>query len=313
MNLLRPLDDTLYLFDLMEQGLPGRSSGYLLTGSKTLLIDTGSSPSHSRILAALAEIGVAPTDLDYCILTHVHLDHAGGAGLLAQACPNTVFVAQERAARHLVDPSRLIAGARAVYGDAMDQLFGAILPIPEDRVLIRRHGEQLRLPDRTLTFYDTPGHARHHFSIHDPARAAIFAGDAVGIRYVTEFTGWDFEFVLPSTSPTDFDPDAVAATVALLRTLAAETIYHTHFGPSPAAEALDATRDAARAFADLADALYDADMTWEELGMSLQGFIGADLRRQGHGESLDMARLGIDIELDAKGLLYWQQMKRNLS
>ncbi|MCY0902277.1 MAG: MBL fold metallo-hydrolase [Firmicutes bacterium] len=313
MNLLRPLDDTLYLFDLMEQGLPGRSSGYLLVGSKTLLVDTGSSPSHTRILAALDEIGIAPSALDYCILTHVHLDHAGGAGLLAQACPNTLFIAQERAARHLIDPSRLIAGARSVYGDTMEALFGAILPIPEDRVLIRRHGEQLQLPDRTLTFYDTPGHARHHFSIHDPARAAIFAGDAVGIRYVTEFTGWDFEFILPSTSPTDFDPDAVATTVSLLQTLGAETIYHTHFGPSPAAAALAATKEGARAFAELADALYDEEMTWEELAMSLQGFIGADLRRQGYTDPLDMDRLGIDVELDAKGLLYWQRMKRTLS
>jgi len=310
MTLLTKLDDQLYLFDLLEQGLPGRSSAYLLTGSKNVLIDTGSAPSHERILAALAEAKLTPEQLNYCILTHVHLDHAGGAGLLAAACPHTIFVAQERAARHLIDPSRLIAGARTVYGDSFESSFGTILPVPAERVLVRKNGEQLELGDRTLTFYDTPGHAKHHFSVHDPLRGAIFAGDTLGIRYVKAFTGWDFEFILPSTSPTDFDPQGVLYSVNLLQKLNAHTVYHTHFGPSPADEAYSATLTGALAFAQLADTLYDPDLTWEELALSLQGYIGAHLHKLGVHESLPIENLGIDIELDAKGLLFYEEQKR---
>lgn len=310
MGLLQQLDERLFYFDLLEQSLPGRSSAYLIKGQHNILIETGSSPCHSRIITALDEAGLRPEDLHFCIVTHVHLDHAGGAGLLATACPQTIFVAQERAARHLIDPTRLIAGAKAVYGDAFESYFGPVLPVPSDRVLVRRDGEALDLPEQTLVFYDTPGHAKHHFSVHDPRRRAIFAGDALGIRYVRQFTGWDFEFILPSTSPTDFDPAGVAYTVERLGSLDAETVYHTHFGPSPAKEALQETLAGAKAFADLADTLYDPTMTWEDMGLGLQGFIGAYLRAKGFDRPLEIADIGMDIELDAKGLLYFEQQKQ---
>jgi len=188
-------------------------------------------------------------------------------------------------------------------------LFGEILPVPADRVLVRKDGEALDLGDRTLLFYDTPGHAKHHFSVFDRARLAIFAGDALGIRYVRQFTGWDFEFILPSTSPTDFDPEAVAYTVAKLQTLNAQTVYHTHFGPSPAAQAFADTLSGVEAFTRLADTLYDPALTWEDMGLSLQGFIGAHLRTKGIAKPLNIEDIGMDIELDAKGLLYYEQQK----
>ncbi|MCY0876709.1 MAG: MBL fold metallo-hydrolase [Firmicutes bacterium] len=311
MSLLQKIDEQLFYFDLLEQGLPGRSSAYLMKGQKNVLIETGSAPCLPRIVAALDEAGLSPDELDYCIVTHVHLDHAGGAGLLATLCPRTIFVAQERAARHLIDPTRLIAGAKAVYGDAFETYFGQVLPIPERQVIVKKDGESLDLGDRTLVFYDTPGHAKHHFSIHDPDREAIFSGDALGIRYVRAFTGWDFEFILPSTSPTDFDPEGVAYTVQKLESLGAKTVYHTHFGPSPATQALTDTLTGATAFAGLVDIFYNEDLTWEELALALQGFIGSYFRARGYDKPLNIEDIGIDIELDAKGLLYYAQQKNS--
>lgn len=309
MGILTQLDESLFLFDLLEQGQAGRSSAYILKGRENVLVETGSSLSHQRILTALQEAEIALEELHYCIVTHVHLDHAGGAGTLARVCPNTIFIAQERAARHLIDPSRLLQGAHSVYGDATETYFGEVLPVPANQVLVKKHGETLQLPDRELAFYDTPGHAKHHFSIHDPARKSIYSGDALGIRYVRSFTGWNFEFILPSTSPTDFDPVGVAKTVALLSTLGADTVYHTHFGPSPANEAFASTLQGALEFAELVETLYEPTLTWEELAMSLQGYIGATIHSMGHNEPLAMEDIGIDIELDAKGLQYYAEQK----
>lgn len=303
------LTDGLYMFDLYEQGLPGRSSAYVYRGAKNVLIDTGSAPCHSHIIRALSELGLEPHDLHYVILTHIHLDHAGGAGTLARLAPSTTFVVHPRAARHLIDPTKLMTGARAVYGEDTDRYFGEVLPVPEHQVLIRQDGETLDFGDRIVTFYDTPGHAKHHFSMYDPVLQSIFVGDALGIRYVHRFTGWPFEFVLPSTSPSDFDPEAVVNTVAKLSALHATTVYHTHYGPSPIAEALSGTLLGAKRFAAMADRIYHKDVTWEDVKVSLESEIRSILTESGHKEPHHIEDLGLDLELDAKGLLYYEEKK----
>lgn len=305
MSLLTPLGEELYEFDLLEQGMPGRSSAYLYDGKKKVLIETGAAPSLMRIAAALAELGLRTADLDYVIVTHVHLDHAGGAGSLSRIAPRAIFVAHPRAARHLADPSRLLAGARAVYGDALFRLFGEVLPVNASSILVRADGESLELGGRRLVFYDTPGHARHHFSIHDPERAAVFSGDALGIRYVSSFTGWPFEFVWPSTSPTDFDPDGVAYTVDKLSGLGIRTVYHTHFGPSPADEAFTGVLTGARLLSEAARAAYRPDMTWQDMAFAANTCTLDHLRALGHREPLAIERIGIDLELNARGLLHY--------
>ncbi len=310
MAAVRKLSENLFMFDLFEQGLRGRSSAYVYTGARKVLVETGSTPCHPYLVAALKTLGLTPADLDYVVVTHVHLDHAGGAGVLAGVAPQATFVAHPRAARHLIDPTKLIAGAKAVYGDDLERFFGQILPVPERQVLIREDGDTLDFGDRVVTFYDTPGHAKHHFSMHDPVLSAVFSGDALGVRYVAEFTGWPFEFVLPSTSPSDFDPKAVEKTVDKLRALAPSVVYHTHFGPSPAETAFAGTLEGVRMFTLLADNAYSADTTWEQLAAALEQRIAAWLRENGHVEPLDIADLGVDIELDAKGLLYYEQHAR---
>ncbi len=313
MSDLIQLKESLYMFDLFEQGQVGRSSAYLYNGPKKTLIETGSANSLDHILDSLKRLDLTPEDLDYVIVTHVHLDHAGGAGKLAELAKKATFVAHPRAARHLIDPTRLIQGAAQVYGDAMHSLFGDILPIPEHQVLIREEGETIDIGDRKLVFLDTPGHAKHHFVIHDPEIAGVFSGDSLGIRYVKPFTGWNFEFVLPSTSPTDFDPEGVASTVDKIRNLNPETVYHTHFGPSPAEEAYQGTLEGAMAFKELSDRVFAAGLDWEGIQNELKHYIRGHLASEGHQVSDHLNEMSVDLELNAKGLMVYEERKNRHS
>ncbi|KPV42102.1 MBL fold metallo-hydrolase [Alicyclobacillus ferrooxydans] len=299
------IEGKLWQIDLMEQGLPCRSAAYFLATEKPTLIETGSSLSHEILVESLSKIGYSPEDLAYVIVTHVHLDHAGGAGHMMAKAKNAKLVVQRRGARHMIDPSRLWGGAKAVYGDKLPELFGEIMPVPEEQVLIRNHGETLDIGDRTLTFYDTPGHAKHHFSIHDPVSDAVFAGDAAGIRYRTCFTGWDFEWVMPSTSPVDFDPVAVHETAQLLESLPFQWIYHTHFGRSPKAEALRETDRCAQEMGQLITSIYRPGIEIEEVETALRSWIVQDLAKRGFQAGSDIRVLDIDVVIDSMGLMHY--------
>src|SRR5699024_100755 len=132
----------------------------------------------------LESLGFSLDEVKYIIVTHIHLDHSGGAGLLLQQCPNATVIVHERGARHLAAPRKLAAGARAIYGESFEELFEPIVPVPEERMLIKGEGDTLQISkDCTLKFFNTPGHSRHHFSIYDPISNGIFTGDTAGIRY----------------------------------------------------------------------------------------------------------------------------------
>ncbi|CCG43576.1 metallo-beta-lactamase family protein [Halobacillus halophilus DSM 2266] len=224
------LGNDIYLIDGFDLGFEGRTGTYVLQGEKLTLVETGPSPSVPRILEGLKDLSLAAEQVEYIILTHIHLDHAGGAGLLLQECPNAKVIVHERGKRHLVDPSKLIAGARAVYGDKFDQLFDPILPVPEEKILTKSDGETLDIDEnRRLTFYDTPGHAKHHLGIFDSASQGIFTGDTAGIRYhQTEHTG--LTFFLPTTSPNQFDPEAMKQSIERFRAMNPKRLFFGHFG-----------------------------------------------------------------------------------
>jgi len=214
-------------FDVFDLGLENRTGTYVIHDKKLTIVETSASPSIPYLLDGLKSLNIDPKDIQYIVVTHIHLDHAGGAGLLLKECPNAKVVVHPRGFRHLVDPSRLIAGARAVYGDDFNRLYNPIYPIPEDRLIIKEDGETLELEERTLTFYDTPGHAKHHFSIHDSYSNGIFTGDTIGIYYRDIE---DFDFFLPSTSPNQFNPDEMLASLNKIKDLHVSHIYFGHFG-----------------------------------------------------------------------------------
>ncbi|KHE72600.1 MBL fold metallo-hydrolase [Halobacillus sp. BBL2006] len=222
----------IQLIDGFDLGFSGRTGTYVLQAEKLTLVETGPSPSVPRVLEGLKELSLRPEDVEYIILTHIHLDHAGGAGLLMRECPNAKVIVHEKGKRHLADPSRLIKGAKAVYGEMFDQLFDPIVPIEEEKLLVKHEGETLEIgPDRTLTFLDTPGHAKHHLGIYDPYSNGIFTGDTAGIRY-HQTEDYQLTFYLPTTSPNQFDPDAMLQSIDRFRRLKPDRLYFGHFGES---------------------------------------------------------------------------------
>ena len=288
---------------------PQFDASYLIAeNGRGAFVDTGTNHSVPRLLAALDAAGVARDAVDWVIATHVHLDHAGGVGLLMQHLPTARLVVHPRGARHLIDPTALINGARAVYGDAeVANSYGHLLGVPAERVLTTRDGMTLDWLDRPLRFIDTPGHARHHHCIWDARSRGFFTGDTFGLSY-REFDTVQGPWAMPTTTPVQFEPEALRTSVQRMLAYRPEIMYLTHYG---------AVGDVAR-LGDLLLAELDEVV---ELGLALKG--AADrhavlmpglralyLRRlREHGCTLDDARiaelLAMDVELNAQGMAIW--------
>ena len=307
---IESLGHNVFAIDFMERQQPYRSAAYLIAGDVPVLIETGSSLSHDRLVDAMAILGLTPADLAYVILTHVHLDHAGGAGQMMQKAKNAQLLVHSRGARHMADPSRLWTGARSVYGAQLEALFGAVEPVSQAQIVVKQHGDTLTLPDRTLSFFDSPGHAKHHLTILDDKMDALYAGDAVGLRYRTGMTGWDFEFIMPSTSPIDFDPVAIHQTLDFLSAQPFSTVYHTHFGASRKSEAIAETRRVADEFAALIARIYTEGIGSDAVIAALREWVQMDLRARGFVPG-PIEAIDIDIVLDAMGLIYYESARRS--
>lgn len=214
----------------------------IVEGNRAALVDTASNHSAPLVLEALRGKGLGPENLDYVILTHIHLDHAGGAGLMMTRFPNAKLTVHPRGARHMADPSRLMEGTVAVYGEALaKRLYGDIVPVPKDRIIETPHGARILLNGRELRFLETPGHARHSVCIHDLRSGHIFAGDTFGLSY-RELDCGERQFVFPTTSPVQFDPEALYRSIDTLVDLRPPAIYITHYSQ---------VRDVARLGSDL--------------------------------------------------------------
>ncbi|WP_226038515.1 MBL fold metallo-hydrolase [Aquibacillus saliphilus] len=232
MSQLADLGGNVSFIELFDLGLEKRTGSYILHEDELTIIETSASPSIPYLLEGLDRLNIDTKEIKYIIVTHIHLDHAGGAGLLLEKCPNATVIVHPRGKRHLGNPTNLIQGARAVYGDTFDELFDPILAIPEDRLISKEDGETLKIGEnRTLTFFDTPGHAKHHFSIHDSYSNGIFTGDTIGVFY-PHTIAHGFEFVLPSTSPNQFDPSAMLKSLERIEQLNVGQIYFGHYGKS---------------------------------------------------------------------------------
>ncbi|MDQ0158222.1 MBL fold metallo-hydrolase [Alkalibacillus salilacus] len=231
MSKLETLDYGVTLIDLYDLNLPNRTGSYIIRDEALTVIETSASPSIPFLIEGLKEMGEDPGNVEHIIVTHVHLDHAGGVGLLLQNCPNATVHVHPRGKRHLADPTKLVQGARAVYGDQFDELFDPVLPVPEDRFVEQEDGSELTIGSRSLTFYDTPGHAKHHLSIHDSKANAIYTGDTIGVYY-PHLLPYGETFVLPSTSPNQFDPEAMLESLRRIEALEVDAIHFGHFGRS---------------------------------------------------------------------------------
>ncbi|MEM7678058.1 MAG: MBL fold metallo-hydrolase [Myxococcota bacterium] len=215
---------------------PQFAAAYLITdGKKAAFIDNCTSRNVPQMMTALQNRGLGPDAVEYVIITHVHLDHAGGTSALLQACPQATVVAHPRAARHVIDPSKLVSSASAVYGaDEFKKLYGTIEPIPEGRVMAMEDNEVLSFGSGQLRFMHTRGHANHHFCILDESSQSLFTGDAFGLHY-PRLQG-PGQFVFPSTSPTDFDGPLARDSVQRIVNAKPQRVFPTHFGEVTAIE-----------------------------------------------------------------------------
>ncbi|KOY81595.1 MBL fold metallo-hydrolase [Lysinibacillus macroides] len=229
MTNVQQIAPNFYCIDTHDLNREQRTSSYLLVDEKITLIETSASPSVPYIMAGLKELNIALEDIHYVIVTHIHLDHAGGAGLFLQSCPNAKLVVHPRGATHMIDPSRLIASAKGVYGAEFDRLFDPIVPIAAERIIEVQHKQQLQLGQHYLTFYHTEGHAKHHVSMLYSATNGLFVGDTTGVRY-PEMDREAIDLIIPSTSPNQYDPTTMEQSIQLYETLQASELYFGHYG-----------------------------------------------------------------------------------
>jgi glyoxylase-like metal-dependent hydrolase (beta-lactamase superfamily II) len=271
-------------------------------------MDTGPNNAVPRLLAALEFAGLERSAVDYVIPTHVHLDHAGGAGLLMSELPNARMLIHPRGARHMIDPTVLMEGVRAVYGiEVADRDYGELVPVPEARVTTTSDGMVVTLGGRALRFMDTPGHARHHHCIWDEASRGWFTGDTFGIAYPELHTPKG-PYVVPATAPVQFDRDALHESIERLLAQQPKQMFLTHFGAVAHPEQLsvqflsqvDAMVEAARSLAHVSN-------RHEQLKRAFADIYIAELRRSGATQSESFLRdiLATDIELNAQGLGAW--------
>ena len=215
--------DTEYLY-------PGHAASHIIVDSgRAAFVDVGTNFSVPYLLAALDTLGIARDAVDYVFLTHVHLDHAGGAGKLLRELPGASAVLHPRGAPHMIEPTKLVAGSKAVYGEErFGRLYGELLAIPAARVKVAEDGERYRLGGRELELIHTPGHALHHYAVVDGAHRSIFPGDTFGISY-RELDSPRGAFIVPTTSPSQFDPQQLVASIERMVGYAPEAMYLMHY------------------------------------------------------------------------------------
>jgi glyoxylase-like metal-dependent hydrolase (beta-lactamase superfamily II) len=223
---ITPLGHEVFQIDTRMAGYDGITAAYLIRSDRPCLVETGTAPSAPVVRDALAQLGIAAGDLATVVVTHIHLDHAGGAGDIAALYPGAQIVVHQRGARHLADPSRLMAGARLVYGDALDHFFGVLAPVPADRIVALEDTGTVDLGGgRHLDSYYSPGHAKHHVGLVDSDTGDLYTGDAAGV-YLPD-TG----DLRPATPPPDFDLETALASVARFAALRPTRLLFSHYGP----------------------------------------------------------------------------------
>ena len=283
---------------------------YLLRqGNEVAIIETGNKYSATNVQKTLKMDGLSFSDVAYIIPTHVHLDHAGGAGELMNRCQNAQLIVHPRGARHMINPSKLIEGAMAVYGEEnFNKLYGEIIPIDSSRVIEADDNFILDFEGRELKFIDTPGHARHHFCVWDKQTESMFTGDTFGISY-RDLDKENEVYIFPSTSPVQFDPKALIKSIYKIMEYKPQRVCLTHFAAiKPTQKVVDQLIDGIHFVSNLAKKYAtenDAELIIQDEMMS---YLLKGIEKIGN-DDLEFCRdrLKLDVEINTQGLIYWQQ------
>jgi glyoxylase-like metal-dependent hydrolase (beta-lactamase superfamily II) len=297
-----PVADGITGIDTKMVGRYLVTSAYLVDADELALIETGPATSAGAVRSGLEALGVAPSDLAHIVVTHIHLDHAGGVGTLAKAFPQATVWVNERGARHLADPTKLVASAERIYGpEKLQAWFGPVEPTAEERLRRLGDGDTIVLGNRTLEVLYTPGHASHHVALADPSTGSVFAGDALGVHLP------DVRVLRPAMPPPDVDIEAACASIERIRDRA-DLVLLSHFGP--VAEVDHICELAERRLLAWSDTVRDALVRDDDLDRitHLLEEQGADEYRADSGEEVDMERYDVlsSIRMNTMGLVrYW--------
>jgi len=305
---LRTLPESIVTIDCQYGGAEKAAAYLVVEGDRAAFVDNNTTHAVPHLLDALTTRGLRPEQVDYVIITHVHLDHAGGSAELLRHCPNATLLAHPKAARHVADPARLIAGAKAVYGDELfEALYGEIRPVEEGRVRSMADGEELAWGGRTLHFFYTLGHASHHFCIHDSKTNSVFTGDAFGIGR-TPHCRPGKPFLMCSSTPPEFNAAQAKHSVQQILDTGADVAYIGHFGPfsDPAACAPQLLRSI-DAHQEIVENALAAEVPDEELRVYCEASVATAMNQHLRAEGVENFKedrdwLFGDIRLNAMGL-----------
>lgn len=288
---------------------PKATSAYLIEADQPALVETGSTTVVPEVRARLEELGIGPDDLAHIVVTHIHLDHAGGAGTLAPHFPNATVWVHERGAQHLADPSRLMASAERIYGtEGLRKLFGMVEPVPPDRLRAMTDGDVIDLGTRTLTALYTPGHASHHVALQDSGTDGVFVGDALGV-YLP-----DVRILRPATPPPEFDLEQAVASVERIQQAGPSTILFSHFGPVTEVDHITAlaVRRMERWTEVVAEALEQTDEL-DQVASFLRRGTAQELNpadEEGREAIADRYELLSSVQMNAMGLIRYLRKKQ---
>ncbi|MEE8426422.1 MAG: MBL fold metallo-hydrolase [Woeseiaceae bacterium] len=297
-----------------EYARPMQDASHLIVeGGRGAFVDTGVNSSVPLLMAALQQRDLEPGDIDYIFLTHIHLDHAGGAGQLLQRLPNARCVVHPRGAPHMIDPAKLIAGTEAVYGKQQTQeMYGTIQAIDAKRIDIAEDGQRYELNGRELQTFYTEGHARHHYCLNDPTSKGVFTGDSFGVSY-RELDTDAGEFIFPTTTPVHFDPEEAHKSVDRIMSYEPEHVYLTHYSQVGNLTKLAADmHKGIDALVTMALANANAKERTEALQTAIFEYFVGELSDHGFKADRDTmwSILNIDVKLNTQGIEVWLDRRK---
>ena len=280
------------------------TSAYLLSGPEPALVETGPTTSSEAVIAGLDSLGVGSDDLAHIVVTHIHLDHAGGAGRIAAHYPRATVWAHDRGAPHMADPTRLVESAARLYGpDRLERLFGPVDPVPATRLRAVGEGDRITMGNRELDVLYTPGHASHHVALADSDTGAVFAGDALGIHFP------DVGVLRPATPPPDVDVELAVESIDRIRRRSRTLLLFSHFGPVTEIEELCTV--ASSRLEKWAGIVRDALDETEDLARIteiLEQATSSEFADASPSAELDRYEILLGMDMNAAGLVrYWRK------